>query len=177
MKLSKTTIKLALTLLILVITPLLSLLIYEIYLSSKYYSVIKYECDKYGLNHITVISLIKTESNFNQNAKSRKNAIGLMQIKESTAKYVATLYDIEYIDLYDYKSNITLGVAYLDYLTKKFNYEDLVICAYNAGEGVLSKWIEKGYVEDDKINYIPYKETKNYLSKIKKLKNFYSIFY
>ena len=137
----------------------------------------KAECEKYNLNHITVISLIKTESNFNKNAKSNKNAIGLMQIKEETANYVSKMYGIKYDDLYDSKSNIKIGVAYLDYLTKKFNHEDLVLCAYNAGEGTVFRWMERGYIVDNKINYIPYKETRNYLTKIKKLKNFYTIFF
>ena len=146
-------------------------------LSGKYYDLVKSECDKYGLNHITVLSLIKTESNFNKNAKSNKNAIGLMQIKEETARYVSKMYDIECDDLYDYNANIKIGVAYLDYLTKKFVYEDLVLCSYNAGEGTVFRWKKKGYIINDKINYIPYKETRNYLSKVKKLKNFYTIFY
>ncbi len=154
-----------------------SFIVYETVLSGRYYDLVKAECEKYNLNHITVISLIKTESNFNKNAKSNKNAIGLMQIKEGTANYVSKMYDIKYDDLYDYKSNIKIGVAYLDYLTKKFNYEDLVLCAYNAGEGTVSRWMERGYIVDNEINYIPYKETRNYLTKIKKLKNFYTIFY
>ncbi len=160
-----------------ILAVLVGYIFYEVSLSSRYYKLVKSECEKYGLNSITVISLIKTESNFNKNAKSTKNAKGLMQIKDQTAKYVSELYNIEYDDLFDYKSNVKLGVAYLDYLTKKFKYEDVVLCAYNAGESVVNSWKEKGYIKNDDINYIPYKETKNYLTKIKKLKNFYTIFY
>ncbi len=153
------------------------LLFYELYLSNKYYSLIVGECEKYSLNAVTVLSLIKTESNFNVNAKSDKKALGLMQIKQKTANYVAGIYNLESGDLFDYNYNIKIGVAYLDYLTKKFIYEDVAICSYNAGEGVVASWQQKGYIVGNKIINIPFKETKNYLSKIKKLKNFYSIFY
>ncbi|MBQ9781638.1 MAG: lytic transglycosylase domain-containing protein [Clostridia bacterium] len=164
-------------LLSLIIFLSISILIFEVTISSKYSKIVKSECQKYNLDYIMVLSLIKTESNFNKNAKSNKNAIGLMQIKDETAIYVSKLYDIKYDDLYNVNSNVQLGVAYLDYLTKKFKYEDLVLCSYNAGEGAVSKWIEKGYIVDGKIKYVPYSETKNYLLKIKKLKNFYTIFY
>lgn len=177
MKLKRVAIKIICIVLILIIFLVFSFIVYQTTLSGRYYNLVKSECDKYNLNSITVMSLIKTESNFDKNAKSNKNAIGLMQIKQETAFYVSKMYDIKYDDLYDYTSNIALGVAYLDYLTKKFVNEDLVLCAYNAGEGTVLSWKEKGYIVNDKINYIPYKETRNYLTKIKKLKNFYSIFY
>ena len=66
-------------------------------------------------------------------------------------------------DLFDVESNILFGVAYLKYLIDKFNVEDYAIIAYNAGEGKVSSWI------DDDMQ-IPYKETKNYLKKVKRRK-------
>lgn len=177
MKLKNKIVKILLIAISLIILLSISVLVYEVTLSSRYSKIIKNESQKYNLNYITVLSLIKTESNFNKNAKSNKNAVGLMQIKNETALYVAKLYNIENTDLCNENSNIQIGVAYLDYLTKKFKYEDVVLCAYNAGEGTVSKWIEKGYIVNGKINYVPYVETKNYLSKIQKLKNFYTIFY
>ena len=45
-----------------------------------------------------------------------------MQIMPKTAKYIANKYNIEYNEnLYDIKTNIKIGVAYLSYLKKKFN--------------------------------------------------------
>ena len=64
-------------------------------------------------------------------------------------------------DYFAVDTNIRLGVAYLSYLSKKFD-GDMVFCAYNAGEGVVKKWIENG-------GEIKYKETREYVEKIKNM--------
>ena len=50
--------------------------------------VIKYS-EEYKLQPFLVLSVIKTESNFNLNAISNKGAVGLMQILPSTASFIA----------------------------------------------------------------------------------------
>ena len=45
----------------------------------------------YDLNPAIIASIINVESSFNKNAKSSKNAIGLMQIKLETANYLNAL--------------------------------------------------------------------------------------
>lgn len=130
----------------------------------KYDNLVASECSKYNINKNLVLAIIKTESNFNENIVSKKNAKGLMQLLDETASYIANLYQIEYSgNLFDAKTNITLGVAYLDYLYKKFNRTDIVLASYNAGEGRVKKWIDSGIITDKKIISLPYKETQNYI--------------
>lgn len=128
---------------------------------------------KTGIDPYLILSMIKTESNFNKNAKSSKDAKGLMQILESTKEDVAHLLDyqnLDDIDLYDPAVNIKVGIYYLDILIKRYdgNYY-LAICAYNAGIGNVDRWIEDGILSKDLDTiYInsPYKETNNYLRKV-----------
>ncbi|NMR96128.1 lytic transglycosylase domain-containing protein, partial [Vibrio parahaemolyticus] len=56
--------------------------------------VYKYSTE-FNLDPFLVLSIIKVESNFNENAISSKNARGLMQIGETTAKWAAEELKIE----------------------------------------------------------------------------------
>ncbi len=128
---------------------------------------------EYGVSHKLVISIMKTESGYNKNAVSKKGAIGLMQILPSTANYIALKlgYSAEF-DLYNPQINVLFGTFYLSYLIKKFDSEDVAICAYNAGEGTVIKWgLNQGFLLDK----IKYKETLNYYKKVKFYKKLYGI--
>ena len=59
----------------------------------------------------------------------------------------------------------------LNYLFSKFKNKDVVICAYNAGETVVRKWLdENDELDEDKIEY---EETRVYLERVRK---FYEMF-
>ena len=135
-----------------------------------------------GLNNLSpslVASIINTESSFNKNAKSSKGAIGLMQLLPSTAKWVAEQNNIEYLEekLYNAEYNIQLGSIYLKYLINKFDCENTAIIAYNAGEGIVSAWLNNEKHSNDKktLYNIPYKESENYLNKVKSSINIYKL--
>ena len=64
--------------------------------------------------------------------------------------------------------NIKLGTYYLAYLSNKFNDTTVVLCSYNAGEGVVKSWLnDTKYSKDGKtLDYIPYKQTQNYVQNV-----------
>ena len=105
-----------------------------------------------------------------------------MQIKLSTANYVASLYSMptltEY-ELFDPKTNIEYGCMYLNYLSKKFENTNTMLASYNAGETVVRSWLNNKEYSFDKIslNNIPYKETNNYVKKINKNIKYYKKIY
>lgn len=149
----------------------------------KYKNYINQQCSNLNLNSALVASLINVESSYNKNAKSNKNAIGLMQLKLSTAQYVNNYYKLNLViseqALYIPYVNIHLGCLYLKYLQQKFTNPETYLAAYNAGETKVNEWLKlKEYSLDGKtLNKIPYTETANYVKKVKSNINFYNFIY
>lgn len=137
----------------------------------KYQSLITKYAVENNLDCELIASLINTESSFKENAKSNKNAIGLMQIKLSTANYVNELNKQNPVtenDLYNPETNIRIGCEYLRYLINKFEDINTSLAAYNAGETRVRIWLNSEIysVDGKSLSYIPYKETREYVNKI-----------
>lgn len=146
--------------------------------NTKYKDIFKTTAQENNVSLALALSIAKTESKFNPNAKSSANAIGIMQIKLDTANYIRDLNNETLFvesDLYIPEINIEYGIKYIDYLFSKFENEDVVICAYNAGETVVRSWLANNTYSFDgeTLHEIPYKETKNYLKKVKFNKKIY----
>lgn len=137
----------------------------------KYSEYIEKYAKEYDIDPYLVYAIIKVESNFKTDAKSSSNAIGLMQIMESTAIETANKMDLNLTekDLFEPELNIKIGVSYFTNLLDKYNDNyNLAIIAYNAGIGNIDKWIEEGTIKEDgtDIENVPFKETNNYVRKI-----------
>lgn len=148
----------------------------------KYQNEIRSLSGKYDLDPILIASLINVESSYDPQAKSNKNAIGLMQIKLSTANYMNELDNTDNIDendLFSVETNIDYGCRYMRYLLDKFLDPTTALAAYNAGETRVRSWLSGGICSLDgkTLNYIPYKETRNYVEKINENIKFYKRIY
>lgn len=132
-------------------------------------SVYKYS-EENKVDPLLVFAIIKAESNFDYDVVSSKDAVGLMQLVDSTAKDVALRLKIDYDEntLYNPDTNIMLGVKYYSILYEKYGNIPIALTAYNAGMGTVDKWIENGTINKDgsNIENIPYKQTNNYVRKI-----------
>ena len=138
---------------------------YDFFYPVKYENEISKYCSTYNVEKELVFAVINAESSFNENAISKAGAQGLMQLLPSTANYIAKKINYQKeIDLFNADCNLNLGIAYLSYLKNIFFELDQVICAYNAGEGVVREWIAQN--ENGKME-IAFDETKNYLNKVK----------
>lgn len=129
------------------------------------------------LSESLVMSIIKNESKFDKNAKSNKDAMGLMQLTVSTAFEVAKNNNIKFElqNLTNENMNIKLGVLYLEYLFDIFKDKNLVILSYNAGPFRVKEWLNTNQVyKDGKIN-TPFKETNAYLEKVLRDEKIYKI--
>ena len=121
------------------------------YLSIKY--PLKFEkeislaANEFGIEKKLIASIINAESSFNENAVSKKGAVGLMQVLPSTASWVSlTNFNFEKevgeSELFSPLTNIRVGTCYIKYLLEKFGNLNVALCAYNAGEGTVLKWLE-----------------------------------
>ncbi len=147
----------------------------------NYKQTIISESAKYNLDQNLIYSVIKTESGFKENAISSAGAVGLMQILPSTAEWVCKKLGVEYKyeNLFIGEKNIQIGCYYLNYLLNLFDFNlDNTICAYNSGQYTVLSWLNSKEYSSDGITLenIPYKETKNYLKKVKFNKFIYSHF-
>jgi len=145
-------------------------------------NIIKYS-QEYNLDPFLVAAVIKTESNFDEGAKSNKNAYGLMQITPDTAEWAAEKMNVNSFKiemLYNPDFNIRMGCWYLDNLKEEFdNNTELVLAAYNGGRGNVQKWLKSAEHSSDgkNLHYIPFKETDKYVKKVKVNYNIYKYLY
>lgn len=138
----------------------------------KYAEYVEKYASENRIDKYMVYAIIKTESNFKTDVKSESNAIGLMQLLETTAVERANSIDEKDIteeDLYEPETNIKLGTDYYAYLLNHYAGNNvLALVAYNAGMGNVDTWVKEGVIEADgsDIENIPYRETNNYVRKI-----------
>ena len=148
--------------------------ILKIIYPKTYKEIVSVYSGKYNVEENLVFALIKAESNFNSEAVSHRDAIGVMQIMEETAKDVANKNSIKIEnenikqELLKIDNNINIGTKYLSTLLEKYKNKEIAVAAYNAGIGTVDGWIQKGIIKSDgsDIENIPYKETNNYVRKI-----------
>lgn len=144
----------------------------------KYKNDINIYSQKYNVNNALIASIICVESSYIKEAQSSKGAVGLMQILPTTAKWICEQNSINFKeqDLFVPSYNIKLGTLYIKYLIDKFDNIDNVIVAYNAGEGVVANWLKNSNLSEDgkTLKNIPYNETSNYLTKVKRAMKVYS---
>ncbi len=93
-----------------------------------------------------------------------------MQLIPSTAKKVAIERGIDQdaIQLYDPTVNVDLGTTYLKNLFEMFSGDAFhAVAAYNGGEHAVAKWMSEYPGDDDEwVENIAYKETRDYVKKV-----------
>lgn len=109
--------------------------------------------EKYDISYDFLVAVAKAESDFNTKCVSSAGAQGIMQVMPEEQKGLGIK------DPFDAEQNIMGAAKLLKAHLKKFNGDyTLAAAAYNAGSGAVKKY---GGVP-------PYKETTNYVKKIKK---------
>ena len=117
-----------------------------------YGSIIDRVAAEQGVPAKLVRAVIQVESAYQERARSRKGAMGLMQLMPETARQYAVA------DPYDPAANIEAGIKHLKALLQRLPTA-LALAAYNAGEGAVQRF----------HGIPPYPETQAYVSRILQL--------
>lgn len=106
---------------------------------------------QYGIDPELVNAVIEVESAWNPRARSRKGALGLMQLLPSTGLRLGVR------DPFDPWENVAGGIRYLRSLLDRFSGDvRLALAGYNAGESIVAA---RGDVP-------PYPETQSYVKQV-----------
>ena len=116
---------------------------------SPYAEIINTAAANQGVDAKLVRAVIQVESAYIASARSRKGAMGLMQLMPDTARRY------QVADPYDPKSNIEAGIKHLKSLLERFQLAS-ALAAYNAGEAAVARF--RGVP--------PYPETRDYVSRV-----------
>jgi soluble lytic murein transglycosylase-like protein len=98
--------------------------------------VVHSESRRLGVDPLYVLALMKVESGFRANAVSRRGAIGLLQVRPIAARSVARVEPAAHLGatrLDDPRTNVALGLRYLQHLEEQFGDRATVLAAYNMG--------------------------------------------
>src|SRR5206468_2508407 len=77
------------------------------------------EANKYRLDPVFLLAVIKTESHFNPKARGHHGDVGLMQVLPKTGQWIARRLKMTgTVDLTDPIVNIKIGAAYFAHLRK-----------------------------------------------------------
>jgi len=91
---------------------------------------------KTGVDAFLLLALMEEESHFKQRARSRRGALGLLQVLPETGREVAQRNRISWkgeASLFLPSVNIFIGAAYLAELREQFDDWDVALTAYNHG--------------------------------------------
>jgi len=119
---------------------------------AQYRDLIDRTSTRHGVDPQLVTALIHVESGFFPRARSRRGAMGLMQLMPETARRYSLRRP------FDPAANVDAGVRHLRSLLDRFPL-DLALAAYNAGEAAVDRF----------QGIPPYPETQDYVSRILQL--------
>lgn len=145
---------------------------WEALFPKPFWGDLKRSSEENSLDPYLVASLIRQESEFNPNAVSHANAVGLMQLLPKTGKLVAKEVKMKRYNasqLYTPAVNLRLGTRYFRGMVDKFGGSfEYALAAYNAGSDRVEEWLGEGKYRDPQefVESIPFTETREYVQAI-----------
>jgi soluble lytic murein transglycosylase len=124
-----------------------------------------------AIDPMLVAAVVREESSFHPQARSRVGARGLMQLMPETARPMAQSRRLAFNDgdiLDDPGANLEMGSAFLAGLLRQFGDPRLAVAAYNAGPARVREWWASRRSEDLEVwvEQIPYNETRGFVKRV-----------
>ncbi len=145
---------------------------WKVYFPKAYDDVVGPVSEVFNRSRFLILSIMRAESFYNNEARSPVGAVGLMQMMPYTAIKIANLvkdFDFQMSELSRPEVSIGYGAYYIDKLQRYYQENPiLAVAAYNAGPKAVNQWIEtcRHCTMDEFVESIPYKETRNYVKKV-----------
>lgn len=144
-----------------------------IYFPQPYLHLFGKEAFRVNLPPELLLAVARQESAFRPEARSRAEALGLMQIIIPTARDIATANHLptDNIEqrLFEPATSIKFGALLLRRLSTRYRDNlPATLAAYNAGEEVVDTWLQRRAHPDPRvwIELIPFGETKHYVMRV-----------
>jgi len=140
----------------------------EILYPKPYYVELQKVLKNAKVDPLVVLSLIRQESVFNPEARSRVGARGLMQLMPTTARQMRRSVRDKHLVIPT--TNLEIGSKYFQQLHRRYDGNLVyVLAAYNAGEARVERWKGLYFIGDEmlpNVESIPFLETRNYVKLI-----------
>ena len=148
----------------------------------KYEEIVEKYATEYEVSPSLIYAVINVESRFREDAVSKADAKGLMQLTDETYRWIQTKLPGEPLSIefvFDPEVNIRCGTKLLAVLQTMFSEPETIVAAYNAGSGKVKTWLrDPAYSTDGKaLIHIPYEETANYVNRVMKTQKQYQTLY
>lgn len=117
-----------------------------------YEPLIRKIAEQEGVDARLVKAVVQVESGYAPRARSRRGAVGLMQVLPATGRQYGR------VNLYDPSSNLQVGVRHLRSLLDRFPVA-VALAAYNAGQAAVERY---GGIP-------PFPETLAYVARVRRL--------
>lgn len=138
-----------------------------------YRAIVLAEAEGRRADPFLIAGLIRQESAFWVEARSRADARGLMQVLPTTGRGLARSLGLSGFDperhLYKAEINVHLGVAFFADMRRRFGEElPIILSAYNAGPSRAERWRQYPEAKDmDRfVERIPFTETRGYVKNV-----------
>jgi soluble lytic murein transglycosylase len=133
---------------------------------------------QFDLDEALLYGIIRQESRFMAQARSRVGATGLMQLMPATARWVARQISLPTFTpamLTQPELNVQMGTYYLRRVLQDLGHTVLATAAYNAGPGRARRWRDDRPLEGAiYAETIPFNETRDYVKKVMTNQWFYA---
>jgi soluble lytic murein transglycosylase-like protein len=129
----------------------------------------------FTVDRALLFAMMRQESQFVAQVRSRAGALGVMQLMPATARSMAARAGLPAPDrgtLGDPELSLTLAQQYINHLLATDRIGNnllLVTAAYNAGPGPIAKWMASDELRNDPLLFlesIPFRETRGYTERV-----------
>lgn len=122
--------------------------------AQRYTPLINRVAEREGMDPSLIHAIVAAESAYDPAAVSPAGAVGLMQLMPATAER----FGLDRSKRHHPEGNLHAGIRYLQFLERYFEGDlDLMLAAYNAGEGAVLKHGRR---------IPPYRETQDYVARV-----------